>query len=73
MAYEMSVGSLLAITSILEFSRISIDFVLAYIQADLDVDVFIDLPLGVGVDVNRDEWFLKLNKSLYGLNQANTN
>ena len=29
-----------------------------------------DIPLGMGLDVNRREWILKLNKSLYGIKQA---
>ena len=61
---------LIAIASIHEFPSISIDFVLAFPQSDLDVDVFMDLPLVMLVDGNRREWVLKLNKSLYGLNQA---
>ena len=32
-----------------------------------------DITLGIGVDGNRGEWVLKLNKSLYGLNQASVN
>ena len=32
--------------------------------------VFVVILLGMGVGVNREEWVLKLNKSLYGLNQA---
>ena len=37
------------------------------------MDVLMELPLGMGVDVNILEWFLKLNKSLYGLKQASAN
>ena len=40
---------------------------------DLYVDVFMELHLGMGVDGNRGEWVLKLNKSLYGIKQANEN
>ena len=29
-----------------------------------------EIPLLMGVDLNRGKWFLKLNKSLYGINQA---
>ena len=32
-----------------------------------------ELPLGMGIDVNRVEWFLKFNKSLYGLSQTSEN
>ena len=45
--------SLLAIASINELSSRPIDFLLAFIQADLDVDVFIYILLGMGVDEKR--------------------
>ena len=69
----ISVRSRLAIESIHEFPIISIDFLPAFSQSELDVDVFMDITLGMGVDVNRVEWFLKLNKSLYVPKQASTN
>ena len=49
----ISVRSLLAIASIHEFPIISIDFLLSFPQSDLDVDVFMDFPLGMVVDENR--------------------
>ena len=69
----ISVRSLLYIAIIHELSSISNDFLLAFPQYDLDVDVFMDLPLVIGVDGNRGKWFLKLNKSLYGPNQESAN
>jgi hypothetical protein len=55
----------------------SIDFVLAFPQADLDVPVYMELPAGVNpVDVSDEHhsrYILKLNKSLYGLKQAGYN
>jgi hypothetical protein len=55
----------------------SIDFVLAFPQADLDVPVYMELPAGVNpIDVSdgdRRRYVLKLNKSLYGLKQAGFN
>jgi hypothetical protein len=51
-----------------------IDFVLAFPQADLDVPVYIESPAGVDPvdvsDIDRRRYVLKLNKSLYGLKQA---
>ena len=44
--------------------------VLAFPKSDLDVDVSMEIPLGVRVDENRGEWVLKLNKSLYGIKKA---
>ena len=51
---------LLPISSIHEFPSRSIDFVLAFTQVDLGVDVFMELSLVMLVDGNRIEWFLKL-------------
>ena len=44
------VRSLLVISNIHELPSISIEFVLVFPQADLDVDLVMDLPLGMGVD-----------------------
>ena len=62
--------SLLDIASIHELPSISIEFVLAFIQYDLDVYVFMYLPLGIGLDVNLGEWVQKSNIALYGTKQA---
>ena len=47
------VRSLLAIASIHELTSRSIDFVIYFNQDDLDGDVFMDLPLVMGVYKNR--------------------
>ena len=49
----ISVRSLLAIESTHELSIRSNDFVLALSQSDLDLDVFMELHLGMGFDGNR--------------------
>ena len=49
----MSARSLLTIASINELKRISIDSVIVVTQDDIDIDVFMDFPLGMGVDWNR--------------------
>jgi hypothetical protein len=55
----------------------SIDFVLAFPQADLNVPVHMELPAGVNpIDVsdeNQPPYVLKLNKSLYDRKQAGYN
>ena len=56
-----------------ELTRISIEFVLDFTKAELDVDVFVGITLGMRVHGNMGECLLKLNKSLYGLNQASAN
>jgi hypothetical protein len=50
----------------------AIDLVLAFPQAELDVDIWIYLPIGFQVDTENESkrYILKLNKSLYGLKQA---
>ena len=72
-----SVRLLLIVAKIHGLQSKSIDFVLAFPQADLDVPVYMELPAGVNpVDVsdeNRRRYVLKLNKSLYGLKQAGYN
>jgi hypothetical protein len=72
-----SVRLLLIVAKIHGLQSKSIDFVLDFPQADLDVPVYMELPAGVNpVDVsdeNRRRYVLKLNKSLYGLKQAGYN
>jgi hypothetical protein len=73
----LSVRLLLAISHLHDLETQSIDFVLAFPQADLDVDVWMELPEGMnpeGVEAHeRWKYVLKLNKSLYGLKQASHN
>ena len=47
--YCIIMSTLLDIKSIHEFTSRFIDFVLLFPQADLDVDVFVGLPLEMGV------------------------
>ena len=48
-----SASSILTIGSIPEFPIIPVEFVLAFYQSDLDVDLFMNIPLGMVVGVNR--------------------
>jgi hypothetical protein len=70
-----SVRILLAVAKIHELSSKSIDFVLAFPQADLEVPVYMELPMGFDAPDNekRRIYVLRLNKSLYGLKQAGYN
>jgi hypothetical protein len=70
-----SVHLILAITKIHGLSSKSIDFVLAFLQADLESPLYMELPIGFDALNNEDQKFydLKLNKSLYGLKQAGYN
>ena len=64
---------LISIAIVHEFPSIPIDCILAFLQAELYVDVFMDIPLGMLVDRNRGGWVLNLNKSLYGINKSSEN
>ena len=53
-----------------------IDFILAFPQADLYVNIWMELPTGIivsGKDNESRAYVLKLKKSLYGLKQASLN
>jgi hypothetical protein len=71
----VSVCILLGMAKIHVLSSKSIDFVLAFLQADLEVPVFVELPFGFDApeSQNRKHYVLRLNKSLYGLKQAGYN
>ena len=68
----MSVHLLLYIAHIPCLNSKSIDFVLAFPQADIDIDIWMYLPEGM-IPVDDESIFclynLKLNKILYGLKQ----
>jgi hypothetical protein len=72
----LTVRLLLALCNIHGLESKSIDFILAFPQADLDVDIWMELPTGIIIsgkeDVSRG-YVLKLKKSLYGLKQASLN
>jgi hypothetical protein len=72
-----SVRMLLIVAKKHKLDSKSIDFVLAFPHADLDVLVYMELPAGVTPlkvkDTNQKQYVLRLNKSLYGLKQAGHN
>ncbi len=63
---------ILAISKICSLSSKSIDFVLAFSQADLKIPVYMELPIGFDPPEGEycKSYVLRLNKSLYGLKQA---
>ena len=72
----LTVRLLLALCNIHGLESKSIDFILAFPQADLDVDIWMELPTGIvvsGKDTESRAYVLKLKKSLYGLKQASLN
>jgi hypothetical protein len=70
----VSVCLLIIVAKIHGLELKSIDFVLAFPQADLDVPIYMELPASVNpvdiLDKNQRHYVLKLNKSLYGLKQV---
>lgn len=66
-----SVRLILIVAAINRIPTRSIDFILAFPQADVDVPVYMEMPYGIDlVGADRKEYVLKLNKNLYGLKQA---
>ena len=72
----ISVRFLLILSELAGLESRTIDFVLAFPQAELDVPVYMELPIGMEVgdsQQNRKIHVLRLKKSLYGLKQASAN
>ena len=65
----MSVRLMLTFAEIHNLHTRSIDFTLAFPQADVKVDIYMELPLGCSTDLDGD-YVLKLVKNLYGLRDA---
>ena len=65
----MSVRILLILSIIFNLKSRSIDFVLAFPQADLEIPVYMFLPVGMESEKGGQK-VLRLNKTLYGLKQA---
>ncbi len=70
-----AVGILLAIAEKCKLSTRSIDFVLAFPQADIELPVYMELPIGFDALHNESSklYILHFKKSLYGLKQAGYN
>ncbi len=64
-----TVHLILLLAQIYKLDLKAIDFVLAFPQAELVVDIWMYLPIGFQVDTDNESkhYILKLNKSLYGL------
>ena len=65
-----SVRTLLTLALTNNWITRQIDFVLAYPQADVECDLFMEIPRMCNVDGNKKEHVLKLKKNLYGSKQA---
>ena len=60
----MSIRIMLKLAEIENLHTKSIDFVLTYPQADLDVDIYIELLQGFNVGSESSRYFLKLQNNL---------
>jgi hypothetical protein len=72
----LTVRFFLALCNIHKLDSKSINFVLAFPQTNLDVDIWMELPQDIAVVNCNDQsrmCVLKLKKSLYGLKQASLN
>jgi hypothetical protein len=71
----VTVRLILVLARMYKLDSKAIDFVLAYPQAELDVNIWMYLPIGFQVDPENESkrFILKLNKSLYGIKQASLN
>ncbi len=72
----LSVCLLFAVAHIHGLDSKSIDFVLAFPQADIDIDIWMEIPEGMellGDEANCCKYVLMLNKSLYRVKQASHN
>ena len=69
----MCVRIMLTLSAIKNLHTKSIGFVLAYPQADRDVNIYMELPQGFTVGPESGRYVLKLQKNLYGLKQAGHN
>ena len=72
----VTVRLILLLARIYKLDSKAIDFVLAFPQAELDVDIWMYLPIGFQVDTDNESkqsHLLNLNKSLYDLKQASLN
>jgi hypothetical protein len=70
----LTVRLLLIICKVHKLHSKSIDFVLAFPQAELEEDIWMRIPQGVSVKTaDGGEYLLKLRKNLYGLKQGSHN
>ena len=74
----LSVRLILAIPKLHNLDSEAIDFVIAFLQENLEEDIWMYLPIGFQVDGHTEasserSFLLKLNKKLYGLKQGSYN
>ena len=63
-----SIRMMLTLSIIHGLYTTSIDFTLAFPQAEVETTIFIEVPLGCTAP--EGDWIMKLNKNVYGIRQA---
>ena len=67
----ISVRDMFTLSIIREIHTKFVDFFLAYTQADVKTEIFMELPIGFGVEgAHPREWVIRLDKTLYDLKDA---
>ena len=72
----ISVRFLFVLSELIGLESKAIDFVLAFPQSELNVPVYMEIPIGrevIGSDGKRKHHAFHLKKSIYGLKQASAN
>ena len=64
---------MLTLAAIKNLHNKSINFVIAYSHANLDVDIYMEVPQRFNVGPKIRRYVLKIQKNLYGLKQAGHN
>ena len=69
----MRIRIMLTLSAIKNLYTKSIDFVLVYQQANLDVNIYMELQQGFNMGPESGRYILKIQKNFYGLKQAGRN
>ena len=65
-----TVRMLLILSILFSWATVQVDYVLAYPQADIEQDLYMELPKGVKPKIKDEDYVLKLVKNIYGQKQA---
>ena len=67
----MSVRAMLTLIILRDIHTKSVDFVLDYTQSGVKSEIFMELPIGFGIEgAHPREWVIRLDKNLFGLKYA---
>ena len=69
----MSVRKILTLLAIKRIHKKSIEFIFAYSQDDIDVDIYMDFPQDFNAGQNSGRYVLRIKKNIYSIKQAGHN